>query len=179
MKLEKVLVGVDGSPASEAAERWAANAVKETGGEVVVVHVVGSPLVRQAAEDAANGLGITPARLRLWEEEMQRSLEEDWCQPLRDAEVRYKAVLAHGEAVSAILQTARREDVDLIVVGHQADSGFVHRLFRGLSDNLLDHARRPVVVIPADCRPPKQNQAKERAARVSRERAPAVASPPR
>ena len=171
MKLEKVLVGVDGSPASEAALRWAAGAVKDTGGEVVAVHAIGSPLVRQAAEDAANGLGITPARLRQWEEAMQQSLEEDWCQPLRDLGVRYRAVLAHGEAVHAILQAARREGVDVIAVGHQSDSGFVHRLFRGLSDNLLDHARRPVVVIPAPCRPPKGAPAE-----VSLERSPAVAA---
>ncbi|HVW34972.1 MAG TPA: universal stress protein [Acidimicrobiia bacterium] len=174
MKLEKVLVGVDGSPASEAAERWAAEAVKDTGGEVVAVHAVGSPLVRQAAEDAANGLGITPARLRQWEEEMQRSLEEDWCQPLRDAGVRYRAVLAHGETVHAIVHTARRENVDVIVVGHQADSGFVHRLFRGLSDNLLDQARRPVVVVSAPCRPPKAP-----ATVVRPERTPAAVAPPR
>jgi hypothetical protein len=34
-------------------------------------------------------------------------------------------------------------------IGHQHDSNFVHRLFRGLSDELLDHASRPpVVVVP-------------------------------
>jgi len=57
-------------------------------------------------------------------------------------------LVAKGDPVHEMLHTARKEDVDLIVIGHQADSGFVHRLFRGLSDNLLDHARRPVVVVP-------------------------------
>ena len=50
MELKKVLVGIDGSAASAAAECWAADAVRDCGGEVVAVHVIGSPLVRQATE---------------------------------------------------------------------------------------------------------------------------------
>jgi nucleotide-binding universal stress UspA family protein len=152
MELKRVLVGIDGSAASAAAEDWAANAVGECGGEVIAVHVVGSPLVRQATEDVVNGLGMTQARLRRLEAEAVRRLEEEWCQPLRDAGVAYRAVVARGDPVHQILHTARKEDVDLIVVGHQHDSSFIHRLFRGLSDELLDHARRPVVVVPYSAR---------------------------
>jgi nucleotide-binding universal stress UspA family protein len=152
VELKRVLVGIDGSAAAANAASWAANAVRDSGGEVVAVHVVGSPLVRQAAEDAVNGLGMTPSRLRRWEDEARRLLDEEWCQPLRDAKVPYRSVMAQGDAVHALLDTARRENVDLIVVGHRADSSFVHRLFRGLSDELLDHARRPVVVVPYSSR---------------------------
>ena len=152
MDVRRVLVGIDGSPASAAAECWAANAVRDGGGEVIAVHVVGSPLVRQATEDVANGLGMIQSRLRRLEAEALRRLEEEWCQPLRDAEVTYRAVVAKGDPVDQILHTARKEDVDLIVVGHQHDSSFLHRLFRGLSDDLLDHARRPVVVVPYSAR---------------------------
>jgi len=148
MELKRVLVGIDGSAASEAAEGWAANAVRGCGGEVIAVHVVDSPLVRQAAEDVVNGLGMTQSRLKRLKFESGRRLEEEWCQPLRDAEVAYRTVVTQGDPVQALLHTARREDVDLIVVGHQGDSSFLHRLFRGLSDELLDHARRPVVVVP-------------------------------
>ncbi|HKN38295.1 MAG TPA: universal stress protein [Acidimicrobiia bacterium] len=147
MELKRVLVGIDGSPASAAAECWAADAVRDCGGEVIAVHVVDSPLVRQAAEDVVYGLGMTQTRLLRARAE-PRMVEEDWCQPLRDAEVRHRTIVAKGEPVQALLHTARKEDVDLIVVGHHGDSSFVHRLFRGLSDELLDHARRPVVVVP-------------------------------
>ena len=50
MELNRVLVGIDGSAASAAAERWAADAVRESGGEVIALHVVGSPLLLQATE---------------------------------------------------------------------------------------------------------------------------------
>jgi nucleotide-binding universal stress UspA family protein len=152
MDLKRVLVGIDGSAASATAECFAANAVRDCGGEVIAVHVVGSPLVRQATEDVVNGLGMIQSRVRRLEAEAVRRLEEEWCQPLRDAEVSYRAVVAKGDPVHEILHIARKEDVDLIVIGHQHDSSFVHRLFRGLSDELLDHARRPVVVVPYSAR---------------------------
>jgi nucleotide-binding universal stress UspA family protein len=148
MELKKILVGIDGSPASAAAECWAADAVRDSGGEVVAVHVIGSPLVRQATEDVVNGLGMTHSRLMRTSSRGGRLLEEEWCQPLRDANVTYRTIVTKGDPVHELLHTARREDVDLIVIGHQADSSFVHRLFRGLSDELLDNARRPVVVVP-------------------------------
>ena len=146
--MKKVLVGIDGSPASEAAECWAADAVRDCGGEVVAVHVIGSPLVRQAAEDVITGLGMSHSRLMRSGAEAGRLVEEEWCQPLRDASVTYRTIFAKGDPVHELLHAARKEDVDLIVIGHQCDSSFVHRLFKGLSDDLLDHARRPVVVVP-------------------------------
>jgi nucleotide-binding universal stress UspA family protein len=147
MEMRKVLVGVDGGAAAAAALRWAAAAVRDSGGEVVAVHASDRVLVRQAADDAVNGLGMA-ASLRLWRERSGRALEEQWCEPLRQAGVRYRTVLVDGDPVHALLQTARKEDVDVIVIGHQGDSSLAHRLFRGLSDGLLDHARRPVVVVP-------------------------------
>jgi nucleotide-binding universal stress UspA family protein len=152
MELNRVLVGIDGSAASAAAERWAGDAVRASGGEVIALHVVGSPLVLQATEDVVNGLGMTQTRLVRASAETSRVLEEQWCQPLRDAGVRYRTLVARGDPVHELLHTARKEDVDLIVIGHQHDSSFVHRLFRGLSDGLLDQARRPVVVVPYSTR---------------------------
>jgi nucleotide-binding universal stress UspA family protein len=152
MELRKVLVGIDGSEASAAAECWAAGAVKDCGGEVIALHVVGSPLVRQATEDVVNGLGMTQTRRLPPVADPGPRLEEEWCQPLRDAAVTYRTLVAKGDPVHELLHAARKEDVDLIVIGHQHDSSFVHRLFRGLSDDLLDHARRPVVVVPYSAR---------------------------
>src|SRR2546423_15441412 len=65
MEIQKILVGVDGGPAAAAALRWAADAVRESGGEVVAVHAADRVLIRQAADDAVNGLGMA-ASLRKW-----------------------------------------------------------------------------------------------------------------
>src|SRR2546423_1194529 len=95
---------------------------------------------------------MTHTRMVRASPEGKRLLEEQWCQPLRDADVPYRTLVARGDPVHELLHTARKEDVDLIVIGHQHDSSFAHRLFRGLSDGLVDHARRPVVVVPYSAR---------------------------
>ncbi len=148
MELKKVLVGIDGSPTSTAAQCWAADAVRDCGGEVIAIHVVAAPLVAQATNDVVHGLGMTDSALERALAESERLLEEQWCQPLRDAGVTYRTVSAKGDPVHELLHVARKEDVDVIVVGHQAESSFAHRLLRGNSDTLLDHARRPVVIVP-------------------------------
>jgi nucleotide-binding universal stress UspA family protein len=148
MELNHVLVGLDDSAAAAAAARWAAEAVRGTGGEVVAVHGLDTSLPRQAVEAVIRGLGVPPTDILDWKEEIRELLEKDWSQPLRDAGVPYRTVLVEGDPVHALLDTARNRDVDLIVVGHQGGTTFLHRLFGHLSDELLDHAPCPVVVVP-------------------------------
>jgi nucleotide-binding universal stress UspA family protein len=149
MQQKRVVVGLDDSAAAAAAARWAAEAVRDGGGEVVAVYGLDTSLARQLAESFMRGLGMPPSSgVSDWKKEIRLLLEVEWAQPLRDAGVQYRTVLVEGDPVHALLQTARDNDVDLIVVGHQGGTTFLHRLFRHLSEELVDHARRPVVVVP-------------------------------
>lgn len=151
MELKRVVVGLDGSPASAAAAHWAAAAVRDCGGEILAVHGIGTfpELPHEAAEDALGGLGFSsPSGVTDRTAESRSVLEEWWCRPFREAGVPYQIVVAESDPVHALLDTARREDADMIVIGHQGNTGFLHHLFRGLSDQLVDHAKRPVVVVP-------------------------------
>jgi len=149
MELKRVVVGLDGSAAAAAAARWAAEAVRDSGGEVLAVHAVRVPLelIREAVTDAAYGLGRAPSDTTDTEE-LRHLLDEQWCRPLRDIGVQYRTVVSNSDPVQALLGTARREDADAIVIGHQGGTGLLHRLFRGVRDHLVDHARRPVIVVP-------------------------------
>ena len=40
--------------------------------------------------------------------EGKRLLEEQWCQPLRDADVPYRTLVARGDPVHELLHTARK-----------------------------------------------------------------------
>jgi len=146
MAFKRILVGVNGSAAATAAMRWAAEAVAD-GGEIVAVHASGAALIGQAAASAATGLGMFPnAKGR--KEEARRALE-GWCGPLEEAGVTYRTIVSDKDPVHALLDVAQKEETDLIVIGHQGDSGFLHRLVQGLSDHLIDHASQPVVVVPS------------------------------
>ena len=146
MELKRIVVGVDGSPAAASALRWAADVVGGDG-EIVAVHGTATALIAQAAASAATGLGVVP-ELEGRREQTQRLLEEQWCEPIRDTGVSYRAVALDTDPVDALLDTARREGADVIAVGHQGPTGFLQRLFRGVCEGLIDEAKRPVVVVP-------------------------------
>ena len=144
-----MLIGLDGSPAAMAAAGWAAGVARDLGGEVVVVHALGTSqvLLAGALEDAAHGLGLF-SPVGSTSAVLPEVFDREWCKPFRDAGVAYRIVVVASDAVDALLDTARHEDVDMIVVGHHGNDSFLDRLFRGVSDELLVHARRPVVVVP-------------------------------
>jgi nucleotide-binding universal stress UspA family protein len=150
MELKKIVVGVDGSPAAASALRWAAETVGDDG-EILAVHGTATALIAQAAASAATGMGALP-ELEGRRAEGQRMLEGPWREPVNDTGVTYRAVAVDSDPVDAILEIARREEADAIVVGHQGPTGFLQRLFRGVCEGLIDEARRPVVVIPYDPR---------------------------
>ena len=146
MELKRIVVGVDGSPAAASALRWAAQAAGGDG-EIVAVHGTATALIAQAATSAATGLGFFP-ELEGRREEAQRLLEGQWREPVADTGVSYRAVARDSDPVDALLETARQEGADVIVVGHQGPTGFLQRLFQGVCEGLIDEARRPVVVVP-------------------------------
>lgn len=146
MELKRIVVGVDGSPAAASALRWAADVVGDDG-EILAVHGTATALIAQAAASAATGMGVFPD-LEGRREEAQRMLEGRWREPVRDSGVAYRAVALDADPVDAILETARGENADAIVVGHQGPTGFLQRLFRGVCEGLIDEARRPVIVVP-------------------------------
>ena len=149
MELKRIVVGLDGSAGAGVAARWAAEAVRDSGGEVLAVHATGaSPeLIRETFTDASYGLGLSSGA---GTDELRHLLDERWCRPLRAVGVRYRAIVSASDPAHALLDTARREEADAIVIGHQGDEGVLHQLFRGLSDHLIEHARRPVIVVPSD-----------------------------
>src|SRR5919205_676796 len=102
MGIKRVLVGVDGSPASEAAARWAADLVGFDG-EVIAVYATGTALIGQAAASAATGLGMFP-HVPSRKEAGQKVLEQ-WCASFRDSGVAYRAVVADADPVRALLNT--------------------------------------------------------------------------
>lgn len=104
---------------------------------------------RELVMGVIDGLGLSDFVTPDGRAELRRLVEERWCGPLREAGVPYRTVVSELDAVHALLESAHHEDVDLIVIGHQGDSGLLHRLFHRMGDQLAGHARCPVVVVPA------------------------------
>ena len=140
MKLDRILVAVDGSDNSLAAVGWAASLASTVGAEVVAVHALG--LLGRLDEDDDK----VPSQPR--RDEIQQRFESAWCAPLADAGVAFKPLLRDGNPVAVVLAVAQEEDADLIVLGSRGLGGYPEQLLGSTSTQVAQHSHRPVTIIP-------------------------------
>jgi nucleotide-binding universal stress UspA family protein len=138
----RILVGVDGSAGSVDALRWALDEARLRGAAVEVVHAWQYPYVGEIA-----GMAAPAAPLEALEASARAVLDETVEQAGGSAtglEMETSVVL--GPAAPALLQ--RAEGADLLVVGSRGRGGFVGLLLGSVSQQCVQHAPCPVVVVP-------------------------------
>jgi nucleotide-binding universal stress UspA family protein len=136
MKLDRILVAVDGSENSVAAVAWAADLASSTGAEVVAVHALGL-LERMDAE-------LQPSEPN--RDEIQRRFETEWCAPLDGLPSR--RLLRDGSAVPVLLGVADEVDADLLVLGSRGLGGHPELLLGSTSTQVAQNSHRPVTIVP-------------------------------
>lgn len=134
----RIVVGVDGSPSSLQALRWAVKQGRRTGAEVHAVAAWTPPTVY------AWGPGV--AQDVEWSEDCATGLEQSIKEAL-DAEdadrVQRHVVRAHP--AQALLDAAAGADV--LVVGCRGHGGFSGMLLGSVSQHVVAHAPCPVLVV--------------------------------
>lgn len=143
-----IVVGVDASPAAEAALRWAIGYARVVGAEVVAVHAFEAPVY------FANPYNETvPVMLdATFRDGVRRRFEEDWCEPLASAGVPYRRVMADGRAADVLLDVADREGAALVVTGRRGLNTLGELVLGSVSHNLVHGSKRPVVLVPSSGR---------------------------
>lgn len=140
MKLDTIVVAVDGSDNSLTAVDWAAQLAAATGAEVVAVHAHGL-LERLDGEEAV------PAQAN--RDEIQHRFETAWCAPLDRAGVRNRRLVRDGSPVSVVLAVADEEEADLVVLGSRGLGGYPEQLLGSTSTQVAQHSTRPVTIVPS------------------------------
>jgi nucleotide-binding universal stress UspA family protein len=135
-----VLVGIDGSPASEYATEIAFDAASRRGVDLVAVHAVSDvdlidmPGVNYATlEDRANLL--LSERLAGWQE--------------RYPDVRIRRSVVQGSPAKVLVEQS--QSAQLVVVGSHGRGGFAGMLLGSVSAGVAQAVRMPVIV----ARPPR------------------------
>lgn len=142
---ERVVVGVDGSPSSRRALRWALDEGRHRDGVVEAVHgwevpviygpVVGAfPYDTEAVEGAAREL-------------LDQVVDETVAAAGNPAVAIERTVVAGGPAAT-LLEAA--QGAQLVVVGRRGIGGFERLLLGSVSENVARHAPCPVVVMPPE-----------------------------
>ncbi|SRR5579875_1780864 len=138
----RIVVGVDGSPPSRAALRWAVGQAALTGAVVDAVTAWRLPAGYEWAPDAT---GIAD-----FEAEARKNLAEAVSEATREAgdtgsavDVRPQVVWGHPAQV--LIEAAR--GAELLVVGSRGRGGFAGALLGSVSQYCVHHAPCPVLVI--------------------------------
>ena len=142
--LARIVVGVDGSEHALAAIEWAIRMAKGMGSEVVAVFALNTPVYFDAGYSSpAVPVQFDPE----WRDEMKREFEEDWCKPLQDSGVKYRAVMQDGRPATVINKVADEVSADVVLVGRRGRGGVAELLLGSVSHELVQHSTRPVLVI--------------------------------
>jgi nucleotide-binding universal stress UspA family protein len=145
----RIVVGVDGSPSSRAALRWAANQAALTGGTVDAV------MARQPGEtDVIGGFGQTPAEVddeKVTATAAQQALDAIISEEVRaDDRSRVTARVFSGHPATALLQAS--DGAELVAVGQRGLGTFTGSLLGSVSQYLVHHANCPVLIFRGDAR---------------------------
>lgn len=95
-RLERVVVGLDGSPDALRGAQFAALLASRIGAEVIGIHAMG--LLDAWGDDSSLGKHLAESRVRV-----RAQLEGPWCQPFVDAAVRHRVELLDGNPVHVLL----------------------------------------------------------------------------
>lgn len=141
--MPRIVVGVDGSPGSIAALRWAVAEGQIRGATVEAVHVFHVPY--------GGGSPVMP--LMLDPEEFRASAAAELAKVVK--EVDDSGLIApiiettlEGAASSTLIEAGA--DAAMIVVGARGHGGLTGMLLGSISRQVSEHASVPVVIVPAE-----------------------------
>ena len=142
--IKRIVVGVDGSEHANVAVEWAAAMAKGMDAEVIAVFAVAP-----AAYAFPEGYPVIPPQMDPeWRAAMLNDFETAWCAPLKQAGVRYRALMEDGRPATVLNEIAERSGADVIVVGRRGRGGVAELVLGSVSHELTLHAHRPVLLIP-------------------------------
>ncbi|WP_239015142.1 universal stress protein [Streptomyces sp. CdTB01] len=134
-----IVVGIDGSPVSEKALRWAVEETRLRAATLRVVHAWSSPYhgseIARRASDAMHG----PLE-RAAEETIDAALGH-----IVDTDLAVERRVVESLPAQALIEAAR--GADLLVVGARGHGGFADLLLGSVSHQCAQHAPCPVVIV--------------------------------
>jgi nucleotide-binding universal stress UspA family protein len=147
----RIVVGVDGSPSSQAALRWAVAEAELRAATVEAVHVwayvPAPPLGEPGLVTLPAGTGVT-MELEVVRDAAEAELEAALTETFPDGRPeRVEPKLVEGDPARALEDES--DGAELLVVGHRGRSALASAFLGSVGKHAVDHARCPVVVVKA------------------------------
>ncbi|MER6083456.1 universal stress protein [Streptomyces sp. NPDC001833] len=133
----KVVVGVDGSPSSYGALRWAVRYAGLVHGTVDAVAVWQLP--------GLYGWSAPAVDIDVDEEEARQGMRKELTDVLGADAASVRTRLVHGDPTDVLLRAA--EGAEVLVVGSRGRGGFARALLGSVGLHVSQHASCPVVIV--------------------------------
>lgn len=145
MAMKRLLVGTDGSEPATLALEWAGSLAKQLDAELIVVYVFSLDSV----QPACGFLVLPEGEVERAREQSQAALAGAWSAPLPSLGTRYRVLLETGDTPGALIDAARREKADMIIIGNRGLGGFREAIFGSVGHHLTHHSPVAIVVVPS------------------------------
>jgi nucleotide-binding universal stress UspA family protein len=139
--MNRILVGADGSPDSQAAIRWSGELAAATDAELIVA-TAWKPGISEVSPDEYEDLRA----------DAQTALDA-WSGADVVAGIESRSRVLEGDPREALLEAADALDADLVVIGTRGTGRRHHAMHLGsVAHHLVHHARRPLAIAPVSAR---------------------------
>jgi nucleotide-binding universal stress UspA family protein len=138
--MKKIIVPTDFSIQAENALRVAADIIRENNGEIFLLHQLDLPL--HLANNASSNLPEAVFFMKLAKEKFDNLLKADYLQGITihgDVET--------GAAFSGIMNTVKRHNADLIVMGSHGTEGMRNLFIGSNAEKVVRNSEVPVLVV--------------------------------
>lgn len=149
-----ILVGLDGTSASDPALEWASDLAKIHGARIVVATVFSPPTLDAAT---ASGMGFYPGYTKAYEEvrEILERAAADATEKLKARGLAAERVVTTGNPAHELAEIAETHRADLVVLGATRRGRIARALLGSTTSGLLDRTPASVLVARTPTRPSK------------------------
>lgn len=146
--IKNILVAIDGSKSAERALDFALDLATKYSAKIVLISVF-EPL---SVSMITLGIGLSPVNLAGHIDglmDFRKKILSDALKKARNtnSELVVTKILAEGRPSDKIVETAKEQQCDLIVIGSRGLGGIKEFFLGSVSDRVADHAQCPVLII--------------------------------
>ena len=152
--MKKILIALDYNPTAQKVAEAGYALAKDMKAEVILFHAIADSLYYYSLQYSPimgyNGLNDTdPAQIINETNKLRKSAQlflDKSKQHLADVTI--QTIIGEGEFSESIIQTAKDEHVDIVVMGSHCRSGLDRILMGSIAEKVLYHITIPVFIIP-------------------------------
>lgn len=139
--IKKVLVPIDFSDYSKSALKYAVNISKLFNAEIILIYVV-EPVIYPL--DFSMGQIAMPSFSTEWDVRAKEELDKLAKKEINSS---VKTIIKTGKPFLEIIETAKEEDIDLIIIATHGHTGVEHIIFGSTAEKVVRKAPCPVLTL--------------------------------